>query len=45
MDSMSHDEFQNLVQLFSILLEIDRANKDVQGDSNSEEVPLESKVK
>lgn len=45
LDSMSPDEFQNLVKLFSLLLEIDRAKKDVQGDSNSEEVPLDNKVK
>lgn len=45
MDSMSPDEFQNLVKLFSLLLEIDRKQKDVQGDSNSEEVPLDNNVK
>lgn len=45
LDSMSPDEFQNLVKLFSLLLEIDRKQKDVQGDSNSEEVPLDNNVK
>lgn len=45
LDSMSADEFQNLVRLFSLLLQIDQRLKDVQGDSNSEEVPLDNKVK
>jgi len=44
LDSMSPDEFQNLVKLFSLLLEIDQGRKNAQGDSNSEEVPLEKKI-
>lgn len=45
LDSASSEEFQNLVKFFSLLLEIDRGQKDVQGDSNSEELPLNEKVK
>ena len=47
LDSMTQDEFKNLVCFFKLLLEIDSANtrKDVQGDSNSEQVPLDNNSK
>ena len=41
LDSMTQDEFKNLVEFFKTLLEIDTASiqKDVQGDSKPEVIP------
>lgn len=39
LDSMTPEEFQNLVRFFSLLLEIDLNQKDVVGDLNPEVIP------
>lgn len=40
LDSMSNEEFQNVLNLFSLLLLLDEKARNTQVDLNSEKVPL-----
>lgn len=45
LDSMTPDEFQNVVNLFSLLLDLDEKQKMTQLDLNPEIVPLTDNLK